>query len=107
MADDDTCQHLASVQHPERVQVGLEDRFLLLALVGVLLAHPHHGAQHLDVEAGSLGLRIDVADIVGERLLFLFQLLDARNDRLELILGEAVGGFLLDGGRGGHRSILH
>src|SRR5271170_6007722 len=46
-------------QHPERVQVGLEDGLLLLALVDVLLAQPHHDAQRLDVEAVALGLGID------------------------------------------------
>ena len=46
--------------------------------------------QRLDVEAVALGLRIDVADVVGERLLLLLQPLDALDERLEVILGETV-----------------
>ena len=79
-------------QHPERVQVGLENGLLLLALVDVLLAQPHDCAQGLDVEAVGFGLAIDVADVVGDRLLFLLQALDALDESLELVLGEAMGG---------------
>ena len=85
-------------QHPERVQVGFQDRLLLLALVDVLLAQPHHGAQRLDVEAVAFGLGIDVADVVGDRLLFFFEPLDALDEGLELILGETVGGLFVFGG---------
>ena len=63
-------------QHPERVQIGLEDSILLLAFVDVLLAQPHHDPQRLDVVAVALGFRIDVADIVGDRLLFLLKSLE-------------------------------
>ena len=68
------------------------------ALVGVLLAHPHDGAQRLDVIAVALGLGIDVADVVGNGLLFFFQPLDALDDGLELVLGESRRGLFLDGG---------
>ena len=68
------------------------------ALVGVLLAHAHDGAQRLDVVAVALGFRIDVADIVGDRLLFFFQTLDALDDGLELVFGEFRRGLVLDGG---------
>src|SRR5580698_5516770 len=94
--------------HPERVQVGLENSLVLLTLVDVLLAQPHHDAQRFDVEAVALGLRVNVADVVGDRLLLLFEPLDALDDRLELILGEAVGGLfvIFSGSGGGHRVLL-
>src|SRR5579871_467392 len=95
-------------QHAERVQIGLQDSFLLLALVDVLLAQAHDGAQRLDVVAVDLGLAVDVADVVGDRLLLFFEPLDAFDEGLELVLGEAVGGGLIvvDGGIG-HRSTPH
>ena len=34
---------------------------MLLALLDILLAQPHHRAQRLDVEAGRLGLGVDIA----------------------------------------------
>src|SRR5215470_9493560 len=92
------------------MHIGLQDRFLLLALVGILLAHPHDGAQRLDVEARALGLRIDVADVVGDRLLFLLQPLDALDEGLELILAESDCRLVVLGGGsssdGRHRSLL-
>src|SRR5579859_1634079 len=95
-------------QHAERVQIGFQNRFLLLALVDVLLAQAHHGAQRLDVVAVDLGLAVDVADVVGDRLLLFFEPLDAFDEGFELVLGEAVGGGLIvvDGGIG-HRSTPH
>ena len=83
--------------HPQRLQVGFEDRFLLLALLLVLLAQPHHGAQRLHVVAVAFGLGIDIADVVGDRLFFFFQAFDALDDRSELILGESRRGRFLDG----------
>ena len=77
------------------MHVGFQHGLLLAALVGVLLAQAHDGAQRLDVEAGALGLGIDVADVVGGRLLLLLEPLDALDEGLELILGEAGGGSLL------------
>src|SRR6202166_716244 len=66
-----------ALQHPQRLHVGFQDGFLLGALVFVLLAQANDGTQRLDVEAVALGFRIDVADIVGDRLFFFFQPLDA------------------------------
>src|SRR5262245_63594671 len=92
------------------MHVGLQDRLLFLALVDILLAHPYDRPQRLDVEARALGLRIDVADIVGDRLLFLLQPLDALDEGLELILAESDGRLVVLGGGsssgGRHRSLL-
>ena len=96
-----------SVHHAERVHVGVEHFLLLAAFVGVELAQAHDRAQRLDVEAVALGLGIDVADVVGGRLLLLLEPLDALDDGFELILGEAGGGLFFFGcGAGGHRSLL-
>src|SRR5580704_6854587 len=93
--------------HAERVQVGLQNSLLLLALVDVLLAQPHHDPQRLHVKTIALGFRIDVADVVGERLLLFFKPLDPLDKGLELVLGKAVGGLLVfGGGSGGHRVLL-
>src|SRR3984957_19167277 len=100
-------------QHAERMQVGLQYSLLLLALVDVLLAQPHHRAQRFHIEAVALGLGIDVANVVGDRLLFLFEALDAFDKGLELVFGETVGGLLVFGGgsgsggsgSGGHRLL--
>src|SRR5882672_12015346 len=88
--------------HPKRVHVGLKHRLVLHPLVLILLAQPHDRAQRLDVIAIALGLGIDVADVVSDRLLLLLEPLDALDDGLELILGETRRGLLgLDGGSGG------
>ena len=54
-----------------------------------------------------LGFAVDVANIVGDRLLLFFKPFDPLDERLELILGEAVGGglFVSNGGIG-HRALL-
>src|SRR6201993_3999415 len=69
-------------KHPQRLHIGLQDGLLLLALVGILLAQPHDGAQRLHVVAVALALGIDVTDVVGGRLLLFLQPLDALDDRL-------------------------
>src|SRR5260221_7334351 len=97
---------LTTSQHPQRLHVGFQNGLLFGALVGVLLAHPHDGAQRLDVIAVALGFGIDVADIVGNGLLFLFQPLDALDDGLELVFGEFGRGLFREGSRGGHRILL-
>src|SRR5260370_17388240 len=94
-------------QHSERLHVGFQNGLLLSALVGVLLAQADDGAQRLDVKAVALGFGIDVADIVGNRLLFFFQPLDALDDGLELVFCKFRRGLVLNGGgRGGHRVLL-
>jgi NTP pyrophosphatase (non-canonical NTP hydrolase) len=82
---------------------GQGDRLGLGALVRVLLAHAHDGAQRLDVVAVTLGFGEDVADVVGDRLLLFLQPLDALDDGLELVLGKFRRGLVVaDGGGGGH-----
>ena len=44
------------------MHVGLKHGFFFLALVDVLLAQPHDGAQRLDVVAVALGLGVNLAD---------------------------------------------
>src|SRR5262249_34368317 len=96
-------------QHPQRVQVGFQDRFLLLALVDVLLAHPHHCAQRFHIVAVGLGLGIAITHVVGDRLLFFFEPLDALDKSLELVLRETVRGLFVSGsgGSGGGGSSGH
>ena len=87
------------LQHAQRLQIGIQDRLLLGALVGVLLAHADDGAQRLDVVAVALGFAVDVLDVVGNRLLFLFKPLDALDDGLELVLGEGMRRLIVQHGR--------
>src|SRR5215211_3157740 len=95
-----------SAQHSECVHVRLEDRLVLAAFVGVLLAQAHDGAQCLGVEPVGLRLRVDVAHVVGEGFLFLLEPLDALDEGLEMILGETSGRLFLHGGGSGHRALL-
>src|ERR1044072_8594111 len=64
------------LQHPQRLQIRLQNRFLLLALVPLLLAQPPPVWDRFDVKAFALALGVDVADVVGERLFLFFQPLD-------------------------------
>src|SRR4051812_12876346 len=103
-----TAYDIVASQHSQRLHIGFQDGFLLGALIGVLLPQTHDGAQRLDVVAVALGFGIDVADIVRDRLLFLFQPLDAFDDGLELVFCEFRRGFVLNGGGGGgHRVLLN
>ena len=56
-------------------------------LVLVLLAEANHRAQRLHVEAVTLGLGIDLAQIGGERRLLLLEPLDAGDDGTKLVFG--------------------
>src|SRR5258708_7109822 len=107
VADEKLVGAAIASQHPKRLHVGFQDGFLFGPLVGVLLAQAHDGAQRLDVEAVALGLRIDVADVVRDRLLFFFQPLDALDDGLELVFCKFGRGRFLDRSRGGHRVLLN
>src|SRR3954463_16547569 len=88
------CKPARSIQHAKRMQIGLNQRLLLLALVDVLLAHAHDRTQRLHVEPRPFGLSIDIADVVAERLLLLLQPLDPLDEGLELIPPEAGGRLL-------------
>src|SRR5205085_8088135 len=59
----------------------------------------------LGVETGGLGLGVDVANVVGERLLLLFESLDAFDKGFEVILGNAGGGHQLLLGSGGRAPV--
>ncbi|EAS50692.1 hypothetical protein SI859A1_00815 [Aurantimonas manganoxydans SI85-9A1] len=76
--------------HAEGLEVEIEDRFLLLALVLVLLAQRDHAAQHLGVETVALGLGIDVLDVVADRLLLFLEPFDPLDKGSQLILGDIV-----------------
>jgi hypothetical protein len=49
--------------HPERLHVEIEDRFLLTTFIVVLLAQRDDPADRLGVEARALGLGVDVLDV--------------------------------------------
>src|SRR3954471_1341202 len=93
-------------QHPQRLHVGFQNGFLLGAFVGVLLAQTHDGAQRLDIETVAFAFGIDVADVVGDGLLFFFQPLDALDDGLQLVFCKSGRGRFLNGGGRGHRVLL-
>src|SRR5215470_10767436 len=95
------------------MQIGLQDRLLLGTLVLVLLAQAYDCAKRRDIIAIAFGFRINVANVVGNSLLFFFQMLDPLDDCPQLILCEARGraflGLVLDGsggGYGGHEGPL-
>src|SRR5262249_25520068 len=81
----------ALFRHAQRVHIGVQDRFLLFAFVHILLAQADDDPQGFDVEAVALGLRIDVANVLGDCLLLFFEAFDALDERLELLLGETTG----------------
>src|SRR5207253_4199169 len=67
------------------------ERLGLLALGIVLLAQADQRAERLGIEAVGLGFRVDFLDVIGERLLFFLEPLDALDDRLQLVAGYALG----------------
>src|SRR5437016_2209252 len=88
------------------MHVGFQDRPLLSALLDILLAQPHDRAQRLDVEAVALGLHIDVADVIGERLLLLLEALDSLREGFQVILRKSGRRLLLGSGSGRHWGLL-
>src|ERR1700730_14601007 len=70
------------------VQVDVEQRLLLVALLRVLLAQPNHFAQDLHVEAVALGLLIDFLLVFVQRLDLFLDPLDALDDGAQLIAGD-------------------
>src|SRR5262249_56859994 len=70
------------------------------------LAQADDDPQGFDVEAVALGLRIDVANVLGDCLLLFFEAFDALDERLELLLGETTGRLIvLDGGGSSHWAL--
>src|ERR1043166_2148125 len=65
------------VEHAERAQIELKDRFLLLPIGTVEFPQAHNLAHNLRIEAAAFGFRIDLADVASQCRLFFFQPLDA------------------------------
>src|ERR1700722_10590056 len=70
-------------------EIEVEHGFLLLEVRLVELTHTDHLAHDLGVKAGALGLAIDFLDVGAERGFLLFKPLDAVDEGLELVFGEA------------------
>src|SRR5690348_6024654 len=80
------------------VHVEIEERFLLVSLLLVLLANADHFPQHLDVEAIALRFRKDLPLGLVQFLDFLVDVLDALDDGPQLItwnVGRSAHGLLL------------
>ena len=75
----DTLNHIST--HPELIAF-IEK---VLGTRDVLLSQADDVAHHLDVEAGALGLVVDVLDIARERRLLLLEPLDALDEGLQLL----------------------
>src|SRR5262249_13910915 len=60
---------------PDRLAIEIDERLVLAALLGVLPMEANHGAQRLHVKTFCLSLCVNFADVVADRLLFLFELL--------------------------------
>ena len=69
------------------MEIGVEHGLFLAPLVLILLANADHRPEGLDVEAIALGFGIDLAEIGGERGLFLLEPLDAGDDGTKLVFG--------------------
>src|SRR3546814_502230 len=80
----------SSADHAERLLVEVEDGFLLLAVARIHLPQADDLAQNLGVEAVALGFRIDLADVGGQRRLFLFEALDALHERPQTVRPNAA-----------------
>src|ERR1700751_5431318 len=88
------------------MQISVQDRFLLLAFVDILLAQTDDDTQGLDVKTGALGLRIDVANVLGDRLFLFFEAFDTLDEGFKLLLGETTGGLIVfDGGGRSHWAL--
>src|SRR3974390_2236326 len=97
---------ITSLEHAERMQIGFEQRLLLLALVDILFAQADNNTQRLDVKAVALGLGVDVADIIGDRLFLFLHPFDPLDEGFELIFGETAGGLIVfDGGCSSHWAL--
>src|SRR5215471_15426398 len=89
------------------MHIGVQDRFVLFPFVYILLAQADHDTQRLDVKTVALGLRIDVANVLGDCLLLFLEAFDALDESFKLLLGKTTGGLIvLDGGCGSHEALL-
>src|SRR5207253_2120140 len=73
------------------MEVDVEERFLLIALLLVLLADPDDLAKDLHVEAVAFGFGVDGLFVLGEPLDLLLELLDALDERPQLIPCNSTG----------------
>src|SRR5580704_4123196 len=98
----------ARSNHAERVQICFKNRFLLGALVFILLTQSHDRAQHLHIVAVALGFRVNVADVVGNRLLLFLEALYTFDKSLELIFGKLMRVVFSgnSGSRSGSRHVI-
>ena len=67
------------------LEIRSEQRFLFIALVLILLSNPDHLPQNLYIKAVALGLLIDFLFRLGQFLELFLDLLDAFNNRAQLI----------------------
>src|ERR1700730_7180859 len=76
-------------QHAERALVEVEEALLLVVLILVHFGDFDELAHDLRLEAGALGLGVDFLDVFAERALFVFEPLDALDQRFELLTSDA------------------
>src|SRR4051794_3214846 len=80
------CPAMASLlRQPERRAIGVEHRVLLLPGVRLHPPQAHDHPHDLGVVAGGLGLRINVANIVRDALLFLPETFNSLDEQPQLI----------------------
>jgi hypothetical protein len=75
----------------DRRKVQVENLFFLAALIMVLLADRDHLAHDFHVIARALGFGVNFLDVVGDRLLFLFETLDAFDESFQMAAVERIG----------------
>ena len=73
------------------MHIGVQDRFVLFPFVYILLAQADHDTQRLDVKTVALGLRIYVANVLGDCLLLFLEAFDALDEGFKLLLGKTTG----------------
>src|SRR6476661_7894829 len=69
----------------QRLAIGIQDRVLLLPGVSLHLPQAHDHTHDLGVVAVGLGLGINIADVVGDPLLFLLKPFDPLDKQSQLI----------------------
>jgi len=76
--------------HPKRLEVGVADKFTLLAFRSIFCAHLDDFADDLGVEARALGFRHNIRDGGLDFLLLDIEVFDTLNDRKQTIRGDGV-----------------